>query len=312
MLNKDKSSKQSIVWTIDPFETKIAHRAPLAKALKVFSKALAQDVKPFSVVSPIAPSWLLPATAPSEKELQEIGTETVTQELKKMQMKGLRPPTVEVQESPSRKKLVGDTLRFAKEQNAGYIAVNTRRLLSSSPLRIGGFAEALIGNSKIPVIAVNPKAKVSNQIKNILFPTDFTRKSHVAFRKTLALASKLGAKVELLHVELPIIAPFAYSEMAPGLVADGYMKEAEKARNHRINQTAIRWLAEAKKAQVPCSYQRVRSLGPVVPPILKAAKRNRSDLISLAGYRKGGAALMGGNVREILGAARTPVLEFQA
>ncbi|MGZ3712209.1 MAG: universal stress protein [Bdellovibrionota bacterium] len=227
-------------------------------------------------------------------------------------MKGMQSPTIEVHESSSRKELVDDVLRFAKAQNAGYIAVNTRRLLSSLPFKVGGFAEALIGNSKLPIIAVSPRAKVSNKIKRILFPTDFTRQSHQAFRKTLKLASLFKAQVEILHVELPLFVPFAYSEMAAGLGAD-YMKVAAKAQRKRVRKNAKHWLEEANKAGVKCVYRTMRGNGSIAPSILRAAQRSRTDLISLAGYRNPKTpAILGGTVRDVLSLARTPVLEIHA
>ncbi len=312
MAKQKNKSPQSIVWMIDPFETKTAHRAPLAKTLKIFSRKLSQKVRPFSVVSPGGLPWPIPVSFPMENELREFGTETVRRDLKKLRMKGIQPPTVEVHESSSRSELVRDTLRFAKAQNAGYIAVNTRRLLSSSPLKVGGFAEALIGKSSFPIIAVSPKAKVSNQIKRILFPTDFTRESHQAFRKTLKLASRFGAKVELLNVDLPLIIPTTFPEMAiePD---DSYLKEAEQSRLKRNLRSGKRWTEEAKKAGVKCVYLSVSGVGSVAPFILQAAKRGRADLISLAGYRSSNTpAILGGIIREVLSFARTPVLEIHA
>lgn len=312
MLKKNKKTSQSIVWTIDPFETKNAHRAPMAKTLKVFSRHLSQKIRPFSVVSPGGPSWPLPVSFPMGKNLQEFGADSVSRDLKKLHMRGMPPPTIEVHDSSSRHELVKDVLRFAKSINAGFIAVNTRRLLSSSPFKVGGFAEALIGNSSVPVIAVSPKAKVTNQIKRILFPTDFTRQSHRAFRKTLELASRFGARVELIHVENPLVLPFSYSEMAIGW-ADAYMKEAEQARLKRNRKNAKRWCEDARKAGVKCAYRAVRGTGSVAPSILKAAKRGHADLISLAGYRSPKTpAIMGGTVRDVLSSARTPVLEIHA
>lgn len=314
MLKQKKKSPQSIVWTIDPFETKNAHRAPLAKVLKIFSKNLGQSVKPFSVASPISHSWPVPTPLPYPmgKDLQEFGIETVSRDLKKLHMRGMHPPTVEVHDTSSRRELVKDVLRFAKDQNAEYIAVNTQRLLSSFPFRVGGFAEALIGSSPLPVIAVSPKARVSNQIKRILFPSDFSRRSHQAFRKTLSLAVKFGAEIELLHVKMPLFVPFSFSEMAIGVHED-YMKTAELNRFKQTQRIAQRWCQEAKKVGVKCSYQSVSGEESVAPSILKAAKRHRSDLISMAGYRGSKTpVILGGTVRDVLSSAKIPVLEFRA
>jgi nucleotide-binding universal stress UspA family protein len=307
-----KAKRQPIIWAIDPFETKNAHRAPLAKFLKILSKGLSQNITPFSVVSPGAPSWTVPVAYPYGKELQEYGKKAVKNDLKKLHMKNLNPAAIEVHESSSRRELVSDVLRFAKSNNAGYIAVNTRRLLSPLPFKVGGFAEALIGNSKIPILAVSPKAKVSNQIKRILFPTDFTRQSHRAFQKTLEIAKQFEAQVILLHFEIPLQVPFSFSEMAIGF-HESYMIEAENSRHVKLERSAKRWRAQADMDGVKCSFQSTRNSFSVASAILRAAKRNQADLISLAGYRSPKApSVMGGTVRSVLSFARTPVLEIHA
>jgi nucleotide-binding universal stress UspA family protein len=307
-----KKIPHPIVWAIDPFETKNAHRAPLAKAVKVFSHGLSEQVLPFSVVSPGGLAWPVPVSFPMAQELREFGIRAVRRDLKKLHVRGLQDPLVEVQTSSSRRELVEDVLRYAKAKDAGFIAVNTRRLLSPLPFKVGGFAEALIGRSGLPILAVSPKAQVPKQIKKILFPTDFTPRSRKAFRKTLEIAAKLGAEIVLLTVETPIAAPFSFAEMSLSL-PDAWIVEAERARRAGNLSRALQWQKEAAKARVPCTYQNARNGSFVSTGILQAAHRLRADLISMAGYRSAGSpAVLGGTVREVLGSARIPVLEIRA
>jgi nucleotide-binding universal stress UspA family protein len=267
---------------------------------------------PFSVVSPGPLSWTVPADGPLGPELVESGTRAVSQDLKKLHMSKISTPTVKFDKSTAKRDLVDDVLRFSKKKRAGLIAVNTRRLLSPFPFKIGGFAEALIGKSNLPIIAVNPKAKVPSKIKNILFATDLSPKSHKAFRKTLKLASRLGAKIDLLHLEVPPMPPYAFTDVPIAMNQNWYV-DTEKEQLKRNSKIAERWCAEAGRAGVHCTYESVRAPSSVAKAILRGAKRKKADLISMASYRRPKTpAVIGGTVRDVLSAARTPVLEIHA
>jgi nucleotide-binding universal stress UspA family protein len=312
MSTNRKQTPRSIIWTINPYESKFAHREPLAKFLKVLSRGLSQKVMPFSVVSLGSPNWTIPNDGPMGPELVESGTRAVAEDLKRLHMNKVASPTVEFRKKTSRSDLVDDVIRFSKEQNADFIAVNTRRLLSPFPFKIGGFAEALVGKSKLPIIAVSPKAKISKQVKSILFATDFSPRSHKAFKKTLKLASKLRAKICLLHLEIRPTPPFAFTDV-PIAINEGWIANTEKVQLEQSRKIASRWCTEALKSGVRCNYESVHAPTSVASAILRGAKRNKVDLISLASYRRPKTpTVIGGTVRDVLSAARTPVLEIHS
>ncbi|MGZ3712054.1 MAG: universal stress protein [Bdellovibrionota bacterium] len=312
MRKSKKNLIQPIVWAIDPYEGSSAHRAPLAKFLQAMGHSLAQEILPFSVVSTSGRQWLTSAERVKDMDLKAFGTHAVEQNLKNLHMRNVARPTIEVHESASRRELVDNVLRFSRASKAGFIAVNTRRLLSPFPFKVGGFAEALISKSRVPIIAVSPKSKVPKHIKTILFPTDLSPRSHRAYRKTLELAARLKARVHILHLEIPIAAPYAFIDV-PIVIDQDLVAKAEREQLRHDKQVAERWVAEAKKAGIRSSYQVVHGPISIAKAILQGAKRQKADLISLASYRHPKApAVIGGTVRDVLSSARTPVLEIRA
>ncbi|MGZ3649772.1 MAG: universal stress protein [Bdellovibrionota bacterium] len=245
-------------------------------------------------------------------DLKRFGVQAVKNDLKKLHLHHVAAPTVEVHESTSRRELVNDVLRFSKAMNAEFIAVNTRRLLSAFPFKIGGFAEALISKSRLPVIAVSPKAKIPKRIKVILFPTDLSPRSHRAFRKTIDLAARLKARIHILHLELPIAAPYSFGDVPVGFDG-GWFVKAERLQLEAHKRAAARWSNEASRAGVRSTHQVVLDPVSLTKAILQGARKQKADLISLASYRSSKTpALIGGTIRDVLSSARTPVLELHA
>lgn len=305
-----KKIKSTIVWAIDPNETKYTHRAPLAKFLKKLSSGLSQKVFPYSLVSPGGSTWPIPVDYAFGLDMKAKGEQSVKKELKKLHMKGLAPPTVEVHASASRRELVDSLIRYAKVQHASMIAVNTKRYLSKASSRMGGFAEALVQKSNVPVLAVSPNAKINGKLNEILFPTDYTIKSRKAFRKTLLLAKSLNAKVHILFVDNGLQAPFP--DFGLDLPAS-WSIAADMERRSLSERQAPKWIAEGKKLGVRCEAHTEVTQDSVANAIARFSQKKHCDLISLASYRgEKTPSMIGGTVRDVLRAAKTPVLELRA
>lgn len=311
--NNTKRAK-GIVWAIDPAETRQAPRAPLAKAVKALSRGLSGKVMPFSVVAPGYGgfSWPIRLSPEQQKALWEKGEKAVRNDLRKLHAGKVEKPAVEVHASATRRELVDDVVRFARTKNAGMIAVNTRRLLSPAPFKVGGFAEALIGKSPVPVLAVSPKARVPSRFRHMLFATDFSPASRRAFRRACGIAAEMKARITLVHVAIPPALPYTFTDM-PMLYAAEFNAENEKATRLMNERTGKRWCQAAEKAGVRCSFEAARAASSAAPAILRLAQKRRADLICMAAYRTPSTpAILGGTMREVLSAARTPVLEIHA
>lgn len=312
MSKQARLSDGPIVWALDPLEAKTASRAPLAKFLKTISRELSQKVLPFSVISPSGSSWPIPVEYNYGKELQASGKKEIRNSLRKLKWKNVSAPTVEVHSSSSRRELVNDVLRFSKERHASFIAVNTQRLLASFPRKIGGFAEALIGKSPLPVIAVSPNAEISTEIKSILFPTDFSKKSQLAFGRAVELARRLKAHLILVHRDDAPLPDFIGFTTEPLPILEARNSDMREKEAKKTLARADQWCKKARQAGVSCEYRSEEKSISVSEAILNAAKVTHADLIVMPSYRKTGfLALMGGTARDVLSKARIPVVEIQ-
>jgi nucleotide-binding universal stress UspA family protein len=308
MTKQNTNHKNKIVWAIDPFETRNAKRAPLAKFLKIFSQKLSLNIAPFALISPGGLAWPVPVSYEIGKKMKAFGEKVLKKDLEKLKIKNALPPTVEVHESSSRRELVGAVVKFAKEQDAAFIAVNAKSESSKIPFKLGGFAEALVAQSPVPVLAVNPKANVPSSVKSILFPTDFSKQSNKAFQETVSLAKKLGAGIQLLHVQS--VPQSSYAEIGLG-TAFPFLVDALGSGPKSFPVEEKAWVKRAAEEGVPCEFHYAKIYDTIAFAVLKFAKKNKSDLIVLGSTQSANFPnLLGGTVRTILGASSIPVIEI--
>ncbi|MGE3262739.1 MAG: universal stress protein [Bacteriovoracia bacterium] len=310
MNTRTQTSKKPVVWAIDPFEGKNAERAPLAKFLTNWTKGKSPSILPFSVISPGGLRWPVPVSYDFGRDLKAYGIKSVKKNLGQLKMTQTATPEVEVRDNSSRRELVNDVLKFAKKRKAGFIAVNTKTTASKSPFKLGGFAEAIIEQSELPILAVGPNAEVSGGIKEILFPTDLTERSHKAFVKVLGTAKDFGASVHLLFVARNPAIPYAGMDFG---AAATWVMESEALQREENRKVAEKWCREAKTMGVSCDYRMVKTFESTARAITKFAKSKHYDLIALASYRTTKTpALLGGTIRSVLASAETPVMEIRA
>lgn len=143
----------------------------------------------------------------------------------------------------------------------------------------------------------------------ILVPVDFSNSSHAACELATNLATKLGGRVELLHVqEPPAWQGFVFPELVVNLpnAADASLNELVQTRTDR----ALRHLVEQlQRAGVTEVHQRLE-MGEPGAVILRLAEEERFDLIVMGTHgRKGFERLVMGSVAErVVRHAPCPVL----
>jgi nucleotide-binding universal stress UspA family protein len=142
--------------------------------------------------------------------------------------------------------------------------------------------------------------------RNILVPTDGSALSRKAVRRAIALAKGEKARVTGLYVAPPWRPITDGNEWIAGFVSP-----QEHAAN--IKKAADRYLAVVKKAaaaaRVTCSCAYVTGEYPYLE-IVKAAHRNRCDLILMASHGRRGISrlLLGSETSKVLAHSSVPVL----
>jgi nucleotide-binding universal stress UspA family protein len=144
--------------------------------------------------------------------------------------------------------------------------------------------------------------------KNILVPTDGSPLSRRAVARAVRLAKEQGARVTGLWVG-PAWEPnlYAYGESVP----QGFVSRKEHAEH--VRKAGARPLRAVKRlaaaARVPCKCSCVEGAFPYLE-IIKAARRNRCDLIVMASHSRRGISrlLLGSQTSRVLALAEVPVL----
>ena len=144
--------------------------------------------------------------------------------------------------------------------------------------------------------------------RNILVPTDGSAMSRRTVRRAVRLAKEQKARVTGLWVG-PVWQPslYAYDESVPA----GFISPRQFAAS--IRRIAARRLGAVRKtaaaAGVRCKTVSARSNFPHME-IIKAARRNRCDLIVMASHGRRGISrlLLGSQTAMVLAYARIPVM----
>jgi nucleotide-binding universal stress UspA family protein len=142
--------------------------------------------------------------------------------------------------------------------------------------------------------------------KHILVPVDGSKPSLAAVKRAARLAREQKARLTAFWVA-PNWEPnlYAYEAAVPA----GFISPSQHKAH--VRNSARRRFAEAKKAAraggAACRFQYVEGSVPYLE-IVKAAGKNRCDLIVMASHSSGLARLLGSQANKVLAHATIPVL----
>lgn len=154
---------------------------------------------------------------------------------------------------------------------------------------------------------MNESVEPINQVKKILYATDFSEVSYLNFKKVIQFAKTYNAEVVLYH--------FMNVEMGPQMYGipwgckvkwrDDYWRAQEE---HKSNE-GEKWKAWAGKHNIICQFINDRKLGGFEARVLETVKENQIDILTL-GIKRGpwSQVLLGRNVRDVLAKSTCPVL----
>jgi nucleotide-binding universal stress UspA family protein len=197
---------------------------------------------------------------------------------------------------------------YAKKSKADVVLLSTKARSGLLRQILGSFAETLMLESSVPTMIVNPKAKVSATPGIILFPTDYSDLSLVAYKKLLNFAKDIGASVKLFHQYQGEIQSLpknvAYYRSDKWLEAEDLLDDELIEVRKKINK----WFALAKKQGVPCHHTIKFGLKNIADATLELAKKENPWMIAMASVTGPVAAtFLGSNARWVVRDARCPV-----
>lgn len=157
--------------------------------------------------------------------------------------------------------------RIIQEKKIDLIVLGTRGRSGLRKLALGSAAEEVFREATCPVLTVGPHVRDwahDDQIKSILFATDFTSESLAAAPYALSLAQEFQAYLNLLHViELPRIGDLVH--------AGDLIDSSIRLLRNIVPPEAERW----------CAPEFFAECGPVAEKILETAATHDADLIVL-------------------------------
>lgn len=90
----------------------------------------------------------------------------------------------------------------AKEYKPGIIVLGSKGKGDKQSDIIGGVVRKLIGKTKVPVLVIpeDSSFRKTNQVKNIVYATDFDDSDYLAIRRLIAIVSDFSVQIHCVHV----------------------------------------------------------------------------------------------------------------
>ncbi|MBS1972617.1 MAG: universal stress protein [Bdellovibrionales bacterium] len=256
------------VWAIDPYEQKMA---PHKSTLKVIARLLGGG---FSKVHPI---YVCPK---SDQGLGEARNQ-MQNFMMFLDLGDTEPFHVYSEPSSDRSERVEKVLNIAHEHNAKVVLLTSHGRSSLGATFLGSFARDLLNKSDIPIIFINPHTSSYVVSDKVMFATDFSEQSKVAFQEFLNLVRGKTSEIILCHVlSFPYEYVDAYGMSMPLL---NYYREDQKEWAEREAQ---RWIKEAEGKDINIRLNNImeESLSAPAHSIKAIAEREKVALIGLVSH----------------------------
>jgi len=298
-----------IIWAVDVLTSKEKVQLVPVQMLRTLTSGLNVEIEPVCILrgeEARIPSEVFKKESqnlrlPAEKQLRAW--------TKKARLPGLAEPTLLVAKTFSQRDSIETLLTHAKNEKADLIVLTTHARDGAYRFLLGSFAESLLlQSSQVPILILNPKAKIQKKFSRVFFPTDLSDGSHKIFRKALPLVSLLKASLILYH-HLESYSERTGLNLKPTTFYSAVRREAVRTRREKLGP----WAEEALKQNIACSII-VDSRGDsAADGILRHTRAKDSTLIALAAQSgKFSTVLVGSNVRKVVRGANCPVWVLHA
>lgn len=298
-------ANKKIIWAVDPICGEKELQLHTLRTLSRFSKGSDATIEPVCVLG--ADQTKIPSNVFSmlneRKEYRLEAEETLRRWTTGLAMTNLDTPRLLKSGLYAGEDSVSTLLRYAKESGAALIGVSTHARKAMERFLFGSFAESLLMKSDVPLLVVNPHTEGSNELRSVLFPTDFSDASLVAFKALLESSFAKSVKVTLFH-KLEYFTPYTAGVIV-ALPEYNAFAEADTKAKH---ETAKRWeeLAKTHGVKVECVISNEGNF--VEEAIFSEIKKRNPDMIALASNSgRVASAMLGSIARKVVRNAPCPV-----
>lgn len=306
------STERKMLVALDPFTTEKSGAADeAAMTLGNFARQRGMKLQAVTAAHPGDLEWPRHLPPQMRGDFESLVAQRMRMTLDRLHLETELPPHVLYQPVASRRTAARAVADFARTGGAELIAVVTG--LKPKPWLSfpGGFTEALLGVATVPVLSVSAVAPVRREFRRVLMPVDLTPEGDAAAERGIAFAKDLGARLVIFHVLADSPSALAVSGAALGGDIATVNALFEEDRRFRT-QLANNWSERARAAGVENDVVLWPGHG-VAQAVLETARQVDADLILMAA--KAGpleAALIGSSTRDVMAAAKAPVLVLRA
>lgn len=288
---------RKIVWAVDALEES-ENQKNVLYALGALTRPTQAAVEPVYIAT--TPYVRAKATPPAdiEQAFTALAEKRLAELVRKSDIPTMTSGKILVNRKGLLRSEVQSLIDHAKEGDADLIVVATHARRGLSRMVLGSFAETLILRSTLPVLTVNPEAKIRERLSSILLPTTFDDGGRPAFEHVAAFAKVFGARLTLFYKELLLPDSFLSPQV--------YDYLAENTAQRRA--AAQEWKAWATQYGVPTEIVIDEKPGYPVPAIQEFATRGNFDLIAVPSQADPvSAAVIGSVARGLVRGAQCPV-----
>lgn len=269
--------KLKVVWAIDPFSDDMDLVKSASLLLKDFATGRSLSVNPVYLFRDNKSKPNSPEFVASSDEVTERGQEVMDRFIEKAMAHKIAKLKVLDNPNASHKEAAVGIVRYASQKSADLILIASHGRKGIERWRMGSFAETLLLNSDIPVFILNLLWDQESNFKNILFSTDFSNESKVAFQRLCLFAKFLGSEITIFHkmsydyVTIPYVAMSHYR----------YDAEVEEEVDDCVRE-GEQWVKEAHDYGVHARFVLDRSIRNAVAAEVLLESDKKPGLIALA------------------------------
>lgn len=288
---------EKIIWPVDLQEDSKNQKEVLF-ALGAITRPTQARVEPVYILHPPYSQMGADFTVDLEPTARLVAEKRLAELTASVDMPNMSTGKILINRAGSVRKDVQTLLDYAKQNDADLIVVATHARRGLPRMVLGSFAETLVLNSTIPVVTVNPEAKVRERISSILLPTTFEDCFRASFERVVEFAKILGAKLTLFHKE-PLVPFHAMAPQIYQIIADEVVRRTEVAK---------KWQHWANQYGVPTELILDDQPGYPIRAIENLANEKNYDLIAIPTQASAlSAAISGSLARGMMRVAPCPV-----
>ncbi len=307
-MQKHSDGKFKILWAVDPFSRDGASKRKILKTAAASIRALSKDQP--TQIYPVYVWTTLPWEVAFESDLrfsqrmQSKGQMVLDRALAQFKLTGVHPLKILPRYSDAQREAAHEVIEYAKRIEAQVIVVSSHGRTGVSRWLLGSFAEVLTLYAQIPLLIVHPSWKAAPSFKRILFPTDFSERSHEVFEGVLEFAQVRKSQITLFHKSGSIGYP-AF-DFEPAFHAAFSKAVTQEVAAHR--KTARLWAERARDRGIKVrTFFDEGSLDSVAQAILRYSEATDSMIAMASRSGPVSAVLLGSTTRQVVRRSENPV-----